>query len=356
MASQIDLTKFSFEGELLSSIGAAAMDDFLKAPEVQATLNIVSNILIDKEVGFVGEGTTVGLESTGCNPTVEAYNIASRALKWEPVDWIIFVSECWANLKGTVASITMKAGIDMSDISDDVYMQIATERLTESMKEMFMRLVWLGDKDAALASAGGLLTAGVNPAHLNLIDGFFKQMEVQVTANPDQLVTITENAGANYAAQALISTNVQGYLKSLYYGAPVELRALPNQFILATQTFYDGYEQSLQGTNIESMYVNLIEGVKALKFNGVPVIPMPFWDKMIKKYEDNGTTLNNPHRAIYTSKDILGVGVDSLNSLDYIKIWYDEKDELVYSKAKGKLDAKLRNPELFTIATGVVGS
>ena len=46
----------------------------------------------------------------------------------------------------------------------------------------------------------------------------------------------------------------------------------------------------------------------------------------------------------------------SLNSLDYIKIWYDEKDELVYSKAKGKLDAKLRNPELFTIATGVVGS
>jgi len=71
---------------------------------------------------------------------------------------------------------------------------------------------------------------------------------------------------------------------------------------------------------------------------------------MIANYFNNGTKLVNPHRALFTNKGVLGMAVDSLDSFENLKIWYENKDRQVYTDVAGKADVKLMNPDLFVYA------
>ena len=42
----------------------------------------------------------------------------------------------------------------------------------------------------------------------------------------------------------------------------------------------------------------IASGIKLTEYDGVKMIVLDVWDRMIKKYEDNGTKINNPHRAL----------------------------------------------------------
>ena len=99
------------------------------------------------------------------------------------------------------------------------------------------------------------------------------------------------------------------------------------------------------------MYTNIIEGVKVLTYDGIPLMPIPTWDNIIKAYyNDDERYTFGPNIAVYTTKEVLAVGVDNINSLGDLRTWYDENTELVKTKSKGKIDAKLANPALFQIA------
>jgi hypothetical protein len=356
MASILDLSNFTFEGELLTNVNQLAYDKILKAPELNRYVQLYTNIKINKEVGFIGGGSAIGKKNATCTIAAETYSVASRVITWEPTNWLVFVSQCWADLSNTIASYGFKNGVELPDLTASDYMAIVTDKLVEDITAMYFRMVFFGDTDADVIANGGVLTAGTDKTHFNWFDGFFKQMITQCTSNAAQLVTITENAGASYALQALDEDNVQGYLDSAIYGADIKLKQMPNNFIIATQTVFEALEKSLSGVNIESMYFNLTEGVRGLKYRGIPVIPEPMIDSIIDTYENTGTKWNNPHRFIYTNKEILGVGVDATTSFDTLETWYDKKEEKVYTKARGTLDAKLMNPELFVLGYGAIGS
>lgn len=201
----------------------------------------------------------------------------------------------------------------------------------------------------AQKNVGGILTDGVDADYFNIIDGIWKQVETQVTANSKQLVTISENAGASYEAQAL-GANVLAYLQKLVFGAPMELRASAKGVIICTQSFYDAYAIQMQGKELESTYANMVNGQKTLTYNGIPLLPVPIFDKIINANFNDGVKLYKPHRAIYTTKEVLALGVDGEDSFEDIRVFYNETDELVRIKAKGKIDAKLSNPSLFEVA------
>jgi hypothetical protein len=98
------------------------------------------------------------------------------------------------------------------------------------------------------------------------------------------------------------------------------------------------------------MYVNLVDGMIGLKIKGRVLVAMPIWDKLIEAYYNDGVRLINPHRAVYTTKDVLAVGVDSENSFGDMDIWYNKDERKVKMESAGKADAKLLNPALFQIA------
>jgi hypothetical protein len=353
----IDLSRFSFHGDELKAVSELVYDEVVKAPEISLIHTLFTNIKVDGEVGFIGEGGLVGKKNKGCEIVPQNFGIATRLLKWEPKDWEILIHACWNELKQTAAAYSLGTGTAVADFSNTDYMNVVTTVLAVAMKKFIIRLAWFSDVDAANyipangndPASGGDLAPGVDVEYFNILNGFWKQIALQYAAAPKQRVAIAENAGASYAAQKLLPANVQGYLQRLKYGAPVTLRSVSGLMYICTQSVYDAYEQSLSGTALESMYRNLVDGQKTLTYGGIPLTPIPVWDEIILASFNTGAKLVNPHRVVLTSKAALGIGVDAESSFGDVDVWYDKDSRKVKIEAMGAADAKLTNPEMFMV-------
>lgn len=350
MAAVIDFTNFEFTAEQIRDINELLFDEIIQAPEITLITTLYPGIVFDKQIGFIGEGGLVGVKNQGCNPTPQEWKVGTREVKWEPKAWEILLKECWTDLEATAAVYSLNTGVDVSDFTDTDYYAIVIQVLSVSIKKFIIRLVWFNDTDAQNVTDGGIITDGLDINYFNILDGLWKQLLTQVTANPDQRVTVTENAGANYAAQELTPDKANQYLQQLKYKAPIILRSKENAFVLMTQSFYDAWEMYLQGKELDATLVNLIDGRQVMKAYGMTLIPMPIWDEMIAEFENTGTKLNNPHRALYVQKENLAVGVDGTDSFDKMRTWYENKERTVYTELMGKADAKVLNPALFQLA------
>lgn len=350
MATTIDFSNFDFTAEQVRDINELVFDEVINAPEITLISTLYPGIVFDKEIGFIGEGGLVGVANQGCKPKAQEWKIGTRKVKWEPKSWEILLEECWTDLESTCAVYALKTGVDMADFTTSDYYAVVVEVLGIAIKKFIIRLFWFNDMDAKNVENGGIITNGVDTDYFTILNGFWKQLLTQITANPNQRVVVSENAGASYAAQELSPENANGYLKKLKYKAPITLRSKTNAFIVCTQSFYDAWEQYNQGKELESLYVNMIDGTQVLKAYGIPLIPMPIWDELIANYENTGTKLNNPHRALYVQKEILACGVDGADSFDKMRTWYENKDRAVYTELMGKADAKLLNNDMFQMA------
>ncbi len=350
MASLIDLAKFAFTKEELKSVKELVYEGIIESPELALFCTIHEGIKFKKDVGFVGPGGLVGKAGQGCDPEAQTWNLGTRKITWEPAPWEVFLKQCYKDLESTIAIYSLKTGIQRADFTSSDYMSIIVDFLIEGIKDMMLRFAFFGDVDADTVTNGGNLTDGTDKGFFNVLDGFFKQITTAYTANAEQRVAITENAGVSYVAQAMDKTKVQGYLEKLTTQANPLLAQMGGNIIICTQSFYNAYKASLKGTGLESMYVNLVNGMKTLSYDGIPLLPVPKFDQIIKAYYNNGTKWVNPHRAIYTNPSVLAVGVDEMGNFAEIDVWFDRKDRNVYSLATGMIDAKLANPELVQIA------
>lgn len=342
---------FAFCGRVIESVSELIFDETIGGESINDIHTVFPDIVTQTEVGFIGKGGAVGVANQGCNPKAQKWNISTRKLKWEPESWEILLALCWTDLEKSAAVYSLDTGIDIPYFDDTDYMNIVRISLLQAMEEFWWRIAWFGDKQAANIADGGVLTDGVDKAFFTIINGFWKQIIEQATTNVEQRpVTIEENKGASYKEQRLQTKNIQDYFSDLVYGAPLVLRRQDDGFILVTQSVYDAYKKSLQDSNaLESSRDALINGLPVLYYNGIPVIAIPQWDMMIAEYEDTGAKLNNPHRMVYTSRSVLGLGVDNPNSFDTLRIWNSLDTREVKIEGMGRADAKLTNPELFTL-------
>lgn len=354
MAKFLDMDKFQFCGKVIQAISELIMEETIQGVDINAIHTVFPDIVTKTEIGFVGDGGMVGVAGQGCNPTAQEWKINTRKLNWEPKRWEILLEECWTDLENAATIYSLRTGVDIPDFTDTDYMNLVIEVLKKSVMDFWWRLFWFNDtaaKNVDDEESPGIITKGLNLKYFTIIDGFWKQIVSQATTNTKQrAATIAENTGATYTAQELNPANVKGYLNKVVFGAPLELRNMNDRFILVTQSVYDAYTQSLQDACcLESSRMALLNGMSALSYNGIPVIAMPVWDKMIAANEDTGTKLNNPHRILFTAKSVLGVGVDSIDSFDKFRIWYDPNSRKVKVEAMGRSDAKLTNPEYFSL-------
>lgn len=331
--------------EVVRDINEMIFEEIVKTPELEAIHNIFTDVVYNKEIGFLGEGGLVGKKSTGCNPEEDDWTIPTRSVVWEPKLWAINLKECYKDLEATLAVYALHRHTAISDLEDTDYMRVIIDRLIDSIKKMYMRLIWLGDENAQNVSDGGQITDGISVDYFNVLNGLFLQLEAAITNNPELGVTIAANAQATKALQLSSLTDADAYaiLSDMYYKAPVQLRASGKMQFLVTQTIADAYQKYLVGKGIESTYRNLVDGVPQLTFLGVPVIAVPVWDEMIQSYMDDGTKFINPHRAVLCERDNLAVGVNGAVRFDDILIHYDPVSKNTYLRVEDKLDTKLLN-------------
>ncbi len=347
----LDMDKFTFVGKLIDSISELIMEETIQGPDINSVHTVFPDIVVHTEMGFVGKGGLVGVAGAGCDPTCSPWKVNTRKVVWEPKRWEFLLCECWTDLEAAATIYSLRTGVNIPDFTDTDYMNLVLDVLQDAIMDFWWRLFWFNDTAAANVSDGGVITNGVDLRYFNIIDGLWKQIFAQVGTNASQkAVTITENAGATYAEQTLNPANVKDYLSRVVFAAPLQLRKQADRFILVTQSVYDAYTQSLMDACcLESSRVAMLNGVPALSYNGIPVIAMPKWDEMIMEYEDTGVKLNNPHRVLFTAKSVLGVGVDSPTSFEQLRVWYDPNSRKVKVEGMGRADAKLTNPEYFTL-------
>lgn len=191
---------------------------------------------------------------------------------------------------------------------------------------------------------GGTYSEDTDTDYFDIIDGLFKQLRAAYASDASIHVNITANEAATKALQLSGMTGDVAYalLSSMYYASPVKMREnKANLRFLVTQTIADAYEQYLVGKGIESTYKNLVEGISAPMFNGIPVVAMPIWDENIQSYQDLGDTFYFPHRALLCEKRVLAVGTPSTEVYGELDLWYDKTSRKNYILVKDRLDAKL---------------
>lgn len=343
--AKLDHAKFSFSDEQIRDVNELIKEELLEAPDLQFFHTLYPGIIAGKEIGFIGEGGLVGKKGQGCDPTTQDWRIGTRKLVWQPKTWEVYLDECADDLSNTMIVYCMKNSVEMHDLTNTDYMAVIVEVLVKAIKKMIYRLVWFGDEDALnyAPNGGGNITVGVDTEYFIVMNGYWKQIMGAITGNPRQRISIAANGEATADLQASALTPEMAYktLSDMHFKSPSSLRQSSTARYLCTQSFADAYQLYLEGLKLESTYTNLIDGVKALKFRGIDVIPLPIFDEMIFSFHVTGDKLFNPHRVLFIEKENLAIGTPTGNVLDELDIWYERKERKNYMLAKDKMDPLL---------------
>lgn len=326
----------------------------LEGGDLSQFVTDLPNVYNGDKLDGIGQFAEVGLSGgTTCAPTFNSSQATTVEKTWVLGEWEVPEKICYKDLDGTAARYGLNAGTEIADISGTVIDKIISPLMIAALKRMFWRLAWFGDLDAALIANGGKITAGTNIKLFNGNDGFFKKYNALAAATPARLTNIAANEQVTYALQNSTLTNAIEILDAMIYSAPLTLRDAPNAVIMCTQSIADAYEKQLAGTNpayTELQWQTGIDGLKFFRRKGVDIYPIKLWDKYIQAYEDNGTYWNNPHRALYITKDNQYTGHPGANPVESFTSWFSPDDQDFKMLARDKFGVLILDDTLFQLA------
>ncbi len=251
----------------------------------------------------------------------------------------------------------LKAGKEKADVTSTDFAAYLTEVVNDAIFETVLRFAWLGDTTADTVANGSYLKNGTDPDYFNKMDGYWVQILAIVAANSARRTSTTittRNAAASYALQAFTTADttnkvVSEALTNVRMGADLRLRSRTDLVFIATQTVADQYERELINANISYTTERLEGGIMLLKNGGIEIYSFSLLDRIIQTYFDNGTKWVNPHRLILTTKENLGLGVESVGALDSLDIFYDKKTKKNYIDFMIQMDAKVFSDNLVQV-------
>lgn len=309
---------------------------------------VQTGITMDEQIVFAGRIGKSGIKDPGTSRPNSGAKPTLTEKFWTPKkvgDTMVFnQSELNGLFKAYFDKIQKYS--DIYDISGTDEEKFLMELFTESAIEAVDRLIWHGDTAVAVsgAAASGLINAA-DVKFYDAIDGLFKQIYAAVVAGSVKRFTITKNAAATFALQALAADEALAIFEGIWALADPRLKADTNKVLMVTNGIWENYRQSLQtkGTPYD---VNLTtEGFRELKWNGITVRNMEtLWDlAILNDFEQLNTGLawDKPHRAILTVPANLPVGTLNEDDMQTLETFYDQIKREQYLAYGFTLDAKL---------------
>lgn len=325
-------------------------------PELERFFTLMQNVKNGQKIGFVGPMQDVGWEGSGCNPTYKKPNIDFGEKTWDIGEWEVPLEFCYKDLKNTIAEYCLKTGTNIGDLTSTDYMDnIVYPALKEAMRLMMWRFVWFADKDAEVTGTGsGVLTAETDKKLFTTTDGLWKRLFTITTEASTQRTAIAANDEASLALQfsKLKESGVAiGIFDSILENADPRIASLDGAGIFATKSLCDALAKDLKREYKETLkWDQVIKGVRVTEYNGVPLYEIPVWDRMILKYQNNGTKLNIPHRAIFCSPRDLLVGTPANELISELDIFFEKKTRMNHIYSTGQMGTQTAQDELIHIA------
>ena len=94
----------------------------------------------------------------------------------------------------------------------------------------------------------------------------------------------------------------------------------------------------------------VFKGVNVTEYNGVKIYAISIWDRMIQRYQNNGVSLNLPHRAVFGTAKQMFVGSPANNVISEMDIWFNKDERVVKSYSAGRLGTLIGEDNLFQLA------
>ena len=348
----INLDALHFTADELRSLNELTVQKVLEAPMLDKFHTLVTGIKNDKRIGIIpGSFGLVGKAAQACDPTAQCYELPAVEKTWEPRYLEVIIDMCVDELADSLMKLAMKCGVDVYDLTNTEVFSFILDILGSDLPKMVFRHAWFGDQNANNFPAG-IITPGIDPDFFNVIDGFWVQFAEIYAANADQLIALPGNNQATTALQFSVATPLLTYnaINNLIDSAPCELAEQPDRMILVTKSVMDRLRRQLQalGTAFQD-YKLMTNGVEIATWDGIPIYSICLWDQWIRAYENNGTTLNDPHRAVYTTKSNLNIGMACTSLFDNINTFYDQRSRYNRIEAVDAFDAKIIDDNLLMV-------
>lgn len=345
------------------AISEALHEGYFKNPEMQKNHNFVEGIQALKQIIIFGAPTGLAGEvqaSCGTTPN-STWSIPSSEKTWTPKYWGDRFAECYDDYMAKFVAWTLKEATEKPDLTGTALAAFIIENLDRTIYDIIMRIVYFNDT-GIVAGTGNNLTAG-NVKFFNQQDGLWAQIADIITADANRLSTTgltTKNAQVTFAAQKFSSTDttnqvVTNALQQMWYDADMRLRSTDKSQLqfLVTQTVYDQYERERKATGgsaIIEVFRRTEDGIQNLMSDGIEVVPMPVWDRIIQTYLEDGTVWTLPHRAILTTRTNLMIGTESVGKLGMLDPFHSKDDKKYYIDFGFSLDAKVGLDNMIQLA------
>lgn len=309
---------------------------------------VQTGITMDEQIVFAGRIGKTGIKDPGTSRPNSGAKPTLTEKFWTPKkvgDTMIFnQSELNGLFKAYFDKITKYA--DIYDISGTDEEKFLMELFSESAIEAVDRLIWHGDTAIAVsgAAASGLINAA-DVKFYDSVDGLFKQIYAAVVAGSVKRFTITKNAAATFALQALAADEALTIFEGIWSKADPRLKSDANKVLMVTNSLFENYRQSLQTKGTPYDVTLTTNGFSELKWNGVTVRNMEIlWDlPVLNDFEQLNTGLawDKPHRAILTVPANLAVGTLNETDMQNLEAFPDPITRSQYLAYGFTLDAKL---------------
>ena len=313
-----------------------------------------TGVVDGQKLDYVDNMGEVGVAGRGCDPTYTSVAIKGLEKAWALGDWSIPKKICYSTLENTIAKWSLNTGTDRDDLtSTDFWDKIMLPLLDKALTDFYWRSSWFGDTAAKNIANSGVITAGVDVNLFKMCDGLWKRLFAIAGANAAQRTPIAANAEATTADQKS-AIKTQGVALAIFDNilSDADSRIAANGGVLmVTNSLYQAFRRDYAQAYKDTIpFMEVAEGVSLPHYDGVPVKPVMEWDNLITKYENSGTKLNNPHRAVFSAKENLFVGTSAKDTFADFDVTFDKVSRNNYMYAASNVGTLVGEDDLVQVA------
>lgn len=346
-------------------------------PDIERVLTAQTGVENGKKLGYIHDMGDVGKNASGCNPTYDSVNVNGLEKTWDLGPWQIADKICYEELENTLAKYGLNTGTDIANLNDTPYMdEILIPLLERAIRDMFWRIVWFGDKNAKNISQSGLITDDVDLKLFTMADGLWKRLRTIVAGAPGQYTKIDANTATeevsnpeysetNNTVPETISTVTYASQKAALKEDGAAINVIddmlsecdsrifddPDAAIMMTNSMFKALRNDVKRLhNLQLEVEHVTNGIQLSKYDGHPVIVLDIWDRMIKKYENDGVKLNQPHRVLIAAPTNLFAGTSDKNMIADLSVTFDDVTRLNHIFAQSNIGTLVGEDELVHVA------
>lgn len=351
----IPFDKFTVDNGAIRDLRELLHDTMYNDPDIELVVSSETGVVNGKKLGRVHSIGDVGKNRSGCKPTYEKPVVIGTEKSWALGPWQIAEELCYAELENTLAKYGMNSGTEIGDLQNTPYWDhVLMPLLEKAIIEMFWRIVWFGDTDAKNIADSGIITDGVNIELFNMCDGLFKQLKAISADNPGQFTKIAANEETTYIKQkeAIRVPGVAiGIVDDMLSDCDSRIFDDTQAAIYMTNSLFKALRNDVKKVqNLHLEVEQVASGIKLSEYDGHSIIVLDVWDRLIKKFENDGTKLNAPYRALISTPNNLFVGTEDTQRVADLDVTFDKKDRMNYIFAQSNIGALVGEDALTHLA------